>query len=1097
MKKAFFKINLIVSILFLFQHVRSQTTKPLFESLSPSKSNIDFVNSPISKPGLNMFNYFYYYNGGGVAIGDINNDGLSDIYFTANNNAGNKLFLNKGDFVFEDITKNAGVAGTVDWSSGVTMADVNADGFLDIYVSVVTDSFGLTGENQLYINNGNNTFTDKAKEYGLNIRGFTSQVAFFDYDHDGDLDCFTLSQSIIETQFLRNGRERRKSVVPFFKSRMLRNELNKGNTMFTDVSTFAGIYQSDIGFGLGIAVSDINNDGWEDVYIGNDFSEKDYYYVNNGDGTFSESGEQAFNHFSYFSMGVDIADYNNDGQLDIITVDMLQEDEKRLKSQATIINEYYVYKQTNTKEGYNEQFVKNCLHTNNGNGKSFSETSLMAGISATGWSWAPLFADFDNDGKKDIVITSGIPKAVMDLDFIFYSKNENLVEMDLKSMEIFKNLPTQFSHPYFFKGDGNTNFKDVSDVWGLEKIEGALNGTAYGDLDNDGDLDVIINSNNDTAIVLKNNSTNKNNVSFTFKNNSLNTHAIGAKVYVYADNQIQYQQLMPTRGFQSSVEPRLHFGLDTITTIDSVLIVWPDQKMLKLKDIKINQLHLIEDEDNRKDFIYDNMFPSKEDQYEDITDKIFCDWKHKENSIDDFNTQRLIPQAKSTRGPKIAIADVNKDGFEDFYACGSGNQPGTLFVQNKSGEFIKTNTSLFISDSVYEDVDAIFFDADNDGDQDLFVVSGGNMFVLGDKNLLDRLYLNDGKGFFTKAVEAIPLIFKDESSVASMDIDNDGDLDLFVGNFLNPEAYGEIDTSYVLINDGKAKFTLVNRFFNNIGMVTDVKLGDVNNDNIKDIIVVGEWMPITIFLVSKKGELVKKIIPNSTGLWQSVFIDDINNDGNNDLLLGNWGFNTKFWSNKTSPLRLYVGDFNKNGREEQILTYVYKGEEYTFMGKQLLEQSLPLLKKKYLLYNDFAGVPFQNIFIEMVKDARPLKAERLGSVVCFGNGKGEFTIEDLPMNLQQAPINVIQKTLNKNEYLFGGNMFATTRHEGRYDAQPLVLAFYLNGTFNRKQQSNFNAIKGQVKDLKWINNVKYGKILIIARNDEMLLFYKPKTKKKK
>ncbi len=1067
----------------------------LFSKVPPKHSNVHFANLPNTDNRLNTLTYYYYYNGGGVAVGDINNDGMPDIFLTGNNTKANKLYLNKGNLVFEDITIKAGVSGTADWSSGVTMADINADGYLDIYVSVVTDSFGLTGANQLFINNGNGTFTDKAEKYKLNIKGFTSQVAFFDYDNDEDLDCFILSQSTNASHRIRKVEER-KIDHPFFKSRMLRNELNNGKELFVDVSEEAGIYQSDIGFGLGIAVADINNDGWEDIYITNDFYEDDYLYFNNGNGTFSERGKDVIDQFSMYSMGVDIADCNNDGQLDIITLDMLLEDEYSLKT-TDIIKEYYLYEQTNIRNGFHRAYVKNCLQINDGSGKSFSERANLSNIADTDWSWAPLMADFDNDGNKDLIITAGIPLNTLDLDYINYLNSEYIARLDkagfitLGDSLLLNKLKSANSRPFLFKGDGTGNFIDKSIEWGTSIFQGSsTNGVAYSDLDNDGDLDLVINRNLDTAIILRNNTNSSNFVKFNFRNNSNNTFAIGAKVFVYSGNTVQYQQLMPTRGFQSSVDPVLHFGLQKNKSIDSAVIVFPNQTCTTLFDLRINTNHVVDVSSVNRKYIHNNYFPSPQKEFTNISDTINIGWRHQENSILDYYVQQMLPQAKSARGPKVAVADVNGDNLQDLFVCGASGQAGQLFIQNTDGGFDATKLSAFKNDSLSEDVDAIFFDSDNDGDQDLFVVSGGNQFNIGSKHLQDRLYINNGKGVFNKIKGGLPPINFDKSSVDVVDIDNDGDMDLLIGNYLNPKMYGQPQTSYVLLNLGNNTFSLIDKYFEDVGMVTDVLFADMNNDDIKDIIMVGEWMPIKIYLVNAKG-LTEMEVPNSTGLWQSVYADDVNGDGFNDLIVGNWGLNSRLASKKELPLKMYWGDFNNNSRSNQLLVYNRDGNQHSFLPKFLITPSLPKLNKKYIKWEDYANATLKEAFGEWIDTLKPLIAENLASVVCYGDGKGNFKMEALPLEFQKSPINVITKSKNKNEYLFGGNMFYCTPQEGQYDAQPLTLGKFSSSQINILPQQNLSLLKGSVKDLKWITIKGYGKVLIVAQNNKPLKFYKP------
>jgi enediyne biosynthesis protein E4 len=1092
--------NLYWAVLFLL-FLGSCNKNTVLQILPSSETSVTFQNDLPNEKGFNILYYLYYFNGGGVSIGDINNDGLPDIYFTANSYGHNKLYLNKGNFQFEDITGRAGVAGTADWCSGSTMADVNGDGLLDIYVSVVANHHGLKGHNMLFINNGDNTFTESSAKYGLDFSGFTTQVAFFDYDHDGDLDCYMLNQSHQPNQNIVDTINRRKFDL-YSGDRFYRNDLNTPAKKFTDVSAQSGIYQSSLGYGLGISVGDINNDGWDDIYIGNDFHENDYYYVNNGNGTFTESGAKYFNHYSRFSMGNDVADYNNDGQLDVITVDMLPQDEKTLKTYGSDENPD-IYKLKLLGNGYQYQYSKNCLQRNNGDGTGFSETSLLSGVSATDWSWSPLFADFDNDGNKDLFISSGIVKRPVDLDYVDFISNlymnKALNSSDKYDDEALEKMPDGSSHPFLYKGDGKLSFKDVSNDWGTGQMKGYFNGAAYADLNNDGKLDLVINALNAPAVILKNNTPAKNYISISFKGNDPNTFGVGCKAYVFQKGKMQYEQLMLTRGFQSSSDTRLHFGLDSTSFIDSILVIWPNQQFQVLRKVVGNKQLTVYQKDALGKFDHASFFTPAPTYFVNMSDSINVHWKHREDNFDDFNVQYLIPHEESTRGPKIAVADVNGDGLDDFYACGAKGQTGALMTQQKDGSFVASDTTVFNSDANYEDVDAVFFDANGDGYPDLYVVSGGNEYEGNNNYLLDRLYFNDGKGNFTKSNNSLPAIFQNKSCVTVADVDHDGDSDLFVGNLADAKAYGIPQTSFLLINDGKGNFTLANKNaiqLSNIGMVTSAAFADVNHDGWQDLIVTGEWMPMTIF-INKHGTFEKTTVPNSTGLWQTVFADDVNGDGHTDIMAGNWGHNSKLWSGKDGPARLYVGDYSGNGKINQLMSYTSNGVEYPFLAKDEVERPLPLLRKHYLLYSDYAGVSMKDVFYGWIDTTKPLMCERLGSAVFYGDGKGNFTINDLPTSLQLAPVFAFQKISNtpfkENTYLSGGNFFDVIPYEGRYDAQPTALfTFNKKDSFNFIQQQNLADIKGEIRDIKWLRTAKYGKVMMIARNNNSIIFLKGK-----
>jgi hypothetical protein len=1110
-------IFLVITGLF-FISCSNKKAPPLFESLPTSATNISFTNKLEKHKLLSILYYLYYYNGGGVATGDINSDGLPDIYFTANNKGGNKLYLNKGNFQFEDITAAAGVAGTADWCTGVTMADVNGDGFLDIYVSTVSQKYGLKGHNELFINKGTSpsppgggeargevTFSEESERYGLDVSCFTTQSAFFDYDRDGDLDCYILNQShhphanIVDTS-------NRREYDTLSGDRLYRNDISTIGK-FTDVSAKAGIYQSNLGYGLGLAIADINNDGWDDIYIGNDFHENDYYYVNQGTSpslkgegrgevTFKEEGAKHFRHYSRFSMGNDIADYNNDGQLDIVTVDMLPPDEKTVKTYGSDENPD-IYKVKLEIQGYQKQYSKNCLQRNNGNGVSFSETALQSGVFATDWSWAPLFADFDNDGNKDLFISSGIVKRPVDMDYIRFVSNmeitKNIHKTDKYDDQTIAAMPDGSAHPFFFKGSGGLDFKEVSKEWGTLNMKGYYNGASYADLDNDGKLDMVINCIDAPAVIFKNNAPAKNFISLSFNGNSMNSFGIGTKAYLFTKGKMQYQQLMPVRGFESSVDYKLHFGLDSVKTIDSLLIVWPNQKYQVIKNIASGKHLKILVQDASGFFVYQNYFNQPRQFFEDITSKVGLTWQHRENDFLDYNRQYLIPHQLSARGPKIAVADVNKDGLDDFFACGAAGRPGNIFIQTKDGKFISKEVKITDKMLFTEEVDAIFFDANNDSYPDLYVVSGGNEYDNGNPALRDNLYINDRKGNFAQALNTIPDIPLNKSCVSAADVDKDGDIDLFIGGLSNAKAYGLPQRSYMLLNNGKGVFQLADSAvipLNNLGMVTSSSFADINNDGWNDLIVTGEWMPLKVF-INNKGIFTSTDIPQSTGLWQTIYTSDVNGDGFTDILAGNWGHNTKLWAGKNGPVKLYVKDFDKNGSIEQVMCYTIDGKEYTFLAKDELERSLPVLKKAYLTYSEVAGKDVKYMFYDLFKDYTELKAETLSSSCFINDGKGNFKRMDLPDELQLAPVFSFSsaQTNGNGNFLAAGNFYGVIPYEGRYDALLPTMFSYNSKSNQFAQTANIPSFDGEARDIKWLNTTGGKKIMVIARNNNILQFY--------
>ncbi len=1085
---------------------------PLFKLLAPAQTGVDFANLVKEDTTFNILNYLYFYNGGGVSIGDINNDGLPDIYLTANR-LPNKLYLNKGNLKFEDITEKAGVAGLVGWTTGTTMADVNGDGWLDIYVCNLSNMLGLNGHNQLFINNQDGTFSEKAKEYGLDFSGFSTQAAFFDYDNDGDLDCYLLNHSTHYEGTYRRAAEIRPMRNERAGDRLMKNE----NGKFIDVSDKAGIYSSAVGYGLGVAIGDINQDGWQDIYVANDFHENDYLYLNNGNGTFSESIRQVVGHTSKFSMGVDIADFNNDGRLDVFSADMMPENEQIRKASEESADAYSIY-QFKYSFGYYHQFAKNALQVNtlidkDKKGVNFRllEIAQLAGVATTDWSWSVLFADLDNDGWKDLFVANGIPRRPNDMDYLKFISDPNiryplLEGIDEAKLKYVEQMPIIKIPNFAFKNNKNLTFSNLSKEWGLDQA-GFSNGAAYADLDNDGDLDLVVNNFNEIASIYENQNIEKNNyLKIKLIGENQNTSGIGAKVLLKLKDQIIYQEQSPTRGFQSSVEHVLTIGLGKNQIIDSLIVTWNSGNSQILTNIQANQLLTLKQvEATEKVDIHNYWCKSCNNSliFKDIAQQVNIPFTHEENAITDFEREFLIPYALSTQGSKIAKGDVNGDGLEDIFVPNGKWKTSALLIQQKNSSFVFSQKSLFEQDSICEDVSAAFFDADGDKDLDLIVVSAGNEFFGKDKPLMPRLYINDGKGNFTKTENQLPEIFVNASCVKPADFDGDGDIDLFIGARVEARKFGIDPPSYVLKNNGKGFFENASAEVlgnNLLGMVTDAVWTDFDNDQQLDLVVVGEWMPIT-FLKNKNNKLISDsrfVIPNSHGFWNSLLADDFDGDGDIDFVAGNWGQNSYLKPLENEPITLYVRDFDDNGSTDPIVC-VYRtapdGSRQLFplASKDEMTSQLPHLRKKFLKYKDYSSATIYDIFTpEELKTAVVKHARNFSTSYIENKGKEGFEIRSLPIEAQFSVIFALQSgdfdKDGKKDLLLGGNFYGVTPLLSRYDASVgLFLKGDGKGNFNSisPAQSGF-IVNGECRDIQFVTLANGKRVAIVMRNNDKL-----------
>ncbi len=1036
----------------------------LLTQLDKDRTGVNFQNTLFDGEPLNVLNYIYFYNGGGVAVGDINNDGLPDIFFTGNM-VHNRLYLNKGNFKFENITDKSGVAEKEGWSTGATMVDINGDGRLDIYICRSADNNPSRRSNLLYINNGDLTFTERAAEYGLADQGFSTQAAFFDYDKDGDLDMFLINHSLHQyTTGAIDNPGWRKDRQPAFECKLYRNDWNDQvkHPVYTDVTAQSGIISDVLTFGLGLAVSDLNNDGWPDVYISNDFNEPDYLFINNGRSakgsdtaaggqvTFTERLSDCMDQTSLYSMGNDAADFNNDGWVDLMTLDMLPEDNhtQKMHSGAENFNKF----QQLFNRGFYYQYSRNMLQKNNGDG-TFSEVGQLAGVSNTDWSWAALFTDMDNDGYKDLLVTNGYVKDYTDMDFLKYSADKAMRSGGGEKEDIVKEaiskMPPSPSTTYIFRNKGGEGFVKTGSDWGLtQKTVSA--GAAYVDLDNDGAMDLVISNTNDYAGIYRNNARTMSKAHYlkvALKGDARNTTGIGCKVRLFCKDTIFYQEAFPVRGFQSSVDPVLNFGLGDHAIVDSILVIWPDDRYQVIRQVKADQALQVQIKDAAGKWTYHTPVAAKPLLHPAATPGL----AHIENDYNDFDRQPLMLNYLSRNGPCLATADVNKDGLADVYLGGSKGHPGHLYLQTGAGGFQPSPQPAIEKDSLGEAGAAEFFDADGDGDPDLFVAGGGYEFEENDPLLQGRLYLNDGKGHFTKAEGAVPAWPVSASCVKAADIDGDGDMDLFVGGRVIPGKYPLAPGSRILLNDGKGHFTdgtpQVAPALEHTGMVTDALWIDLDKDGRQDLVMVGEWMPVKVYL-DKNGKLQdasdKYIHFPSAGWWNRIAAADLDGDGQPDLVLGNQGLNNQFQASQQEPLTLYYKDFDNNGSIDPVFCYYINGVSYPAASRDDLTTQLPGLKKKFLEYHDYADATIHDLFdAEQLKDAGPLQANLLNTVWLQNKGEAGFVLHQLPQEAQYGPVYAIvavdvNKDGHKDLVLGGGNAWTRIRF-GRYRAGHGVL----------------------------------------------------------
>jgi len=1090
MKKGVSFLHLLFFISFSAFAQKPQPT--LFKPIPATETGINFANVLKESPKLNIISYEYFYNGGGVGLGDFNNDGLIDIYFSGNMQPA-RLYLNKGNWKFEDITTKAGVGGKRGWKTGVSIADVNGDGLQDIYLCYSGPLDRDQRTNELFINNGNLTFSEKAGVMGVADSGYSTQAVFFDYDRDNDLDLFVINHN---NKNLRNFDASfvKKMVDPDAGDRLYRND----NNVFKDVTTTAGIISNPLGYGLGVSVSDINNDGWPDLYVTNDYVEEDYLYINNHDGTFSEKLKEELGHISNFSMGCDVADINNDGWTDVFTLDMLPEDNRRQK--LLYMPDNYELYNNQVQNGFYHQLMRNMLHVNNGNG-TFSEIGQLSGVYCTDWSWASLFADLNNDGNKDLFITNGYGRDMTNRDFVKFYANERLKylrgEPSDNMFRMLQGIPVTPVHNYLYLNNGNLQFSDVSTTAGFDKST-LSNGAAYADLDNDGDLDLVINHLNAPSEVYRNMLVENGNggswVDFNLKGNGKNSYGLGAAINVYTQKGIMKMENFPVHGFQSSMQVPLHIGLPS-AQIDSVMVQWPDGKLESFKNLKANTTNNISYQTGQK--TTDSKINTKPVFSASAASLPYI---HVSPKTNDFKVQPLMPAMISYNEPRTAKADINKDGLEDIFICGAQGQPGQLFIQQTNGSFVADVQPDFTKDATSEDIDASFFDADNDGDLDLYVASGGYNFNPDDKELQDRLYINTN-GKFNKSIESLPAETLSGSCVRAADIDNDGDIDLFVGSRVVPGRYPEVPESLLLINNGKGAFTNAPGFMrvplDSLGMVTDAVWVDVDNDGNKDLIVCGEWMKIHL-ITNKNGKLTDVSdhhFPDALkGWWNRLQLADMDGDGDMDLVAGNWGLNSPIKVSTSEPAIMFYNDFDNNGSVDPLICYYIQGKSYPMASRDEMTDQIVSLRQRFPTYDSYANAAIEDILTpEQLKSAKQLSTDHFETTY-FENDNGVFKAKKLPLQANFFPVFAISTgdfdRDGKQDIILAGNIDHARIKIGKIDAgYGVLLKGDGKGHFEYVPQLNSGlSVRGCTRDIIKLKGMNGDRVIFAVNNQAPVIY---------